>query len=226
LSSGRSELRPHFSLVFCERPLAVLEKLQPQLKVVRKKGRFLEEVNYELRLGFGTGARLLALKCFAGRPPYYAKWVEVFAVLPEIDVEGRKIPFAGSELEALLLDLLARELEGGEALFVEYIYDPETSKLLELGAPPVVTRLGFLLFQFGFTWFKDWYFPEGFMEGGPKLQCEKPVGEEARFKHLAKLREEVAAFIPELHRLSSDTKLGAEAARALNRARAILGLPA
>jgi hypothetical protein len=43
---------------------------------------------------------------------------------------------------------------------------------------------------------------EGFMEGSPKLQCEKPVCEEARLKHLAKMKEEVAAFIPELERLA------------------------
>jgi hypothetical protein len=222
LSSGESELSSSFSLTFCEKPLSLLEKLQPRLKIVKKKGRFREEANYELYLGSEAGIRLLVLKCFAGRPPHYARWIEVFSVLPEIDMGRGKIPFAGSELEALLLGLLAEELEGGESLFVEYTYDPETSKLLKLGAHPVVTRLGFLLFQLGFTWFKDWYFPEGFMEGSPKLQCEKPVCEEARLKHLAKLREEVAAFIPELERLSSDLRLGAEALRALERAKAVL----
>jgi len=222
LSSRESELSSSFSLTFCEKPLSLLEKLQPRLKIVRKKGRFREEANYELYLGTEAGTLFLVLKCFAGRPPHYARWIEVFSVLPKIDVGGCKILFAGSELETLLLDLLAKELEGGEALFVEYAYDPETSKLLKLGAPPVVTRLGFLLLQLGFTWFKDWYFPEGFMEGSPKLQCEKPVNEEARLKHLAKLKEEVTAFIPELERLSSDARLGFEALRALERAEIIL----
>jgi len=211
-----------YSLEFCEGALTSLKRLQPQLRVVKKRGRFREEANYELYLGSEAGARLLVVKCFAGRQPYYARWVEVFAVLPEVEVEGRRVSFAGSELEALLLDLLARELGGGEPLFIEYTYDAETSKLLRLGAPPAVTRLGFLLFQLGFTWFKDWYFPEGFMEGGPKLQCKKPASEEARLRHLARLREEVAAFIPELHRLRSDVKLGAEATRALERAEAVL----
>jgi hypothetical protein len=222
LSSRESELSSSFSLTFCEKPLSLLEKLQPQLKIVRKKGRFREEANYELYLGTEAGTPFLVLKCFAGRSPHYARWIEVFSMLPKIDVGGCKILFAGSELETLLLDLLAKELEGGEALFVEYAYDPETSKLLKLGAPPVVTRLGFFLFQLGFTWFKDWYFPEGFMEGSPKLQCEKPVNEEARLKHLAKLKEEVTAFIPELERLSSDARLGFEALRALERAEIIL----
>lgn len=222
MSSWESELSSSFSLAFCEKPLSLLEKLQPQLKIVRKKGRFREETNYELYLSSEAGVRLLVVKCFAGRPPYYARWIEVFSVLPEIDLGGRKTLLAGSELETLLLDLLAKELEGGEALFVEYAHDPETSKLLKLGAPPAVTRLGFLLFQLGFTWFKDWYFPEGFMEGSPKLQCEKPVSEEARLKHLAKLKEEVRAFIPELERLSGDARLGVAALRALERAKAIL----
>ncbi len=222
MGSRESDLGSSFSFTFCEKTLSLLEKLQPRLKIAGKKGRFREEANYELYLGTEAGIPFLVLKCFAGRPPHYARWIEVFSVLPKINVGGCKIPFAGSELEALLLDLLARELEGGEALFIEYTYDPETSRLLELGAPPVVTRLGFLLFQLGFTWFKDWYFPEGFMEGSPKLQCEKPMNEEARLKHLAKLKEEVTAFIPELERLSSDARLGFEALRALERARIIL----
>ncbi len=221
MSSRESELSS-FSFTFCEKPLSLLEKFQPQLKIVRKKGRFREEANYELYLGSEADVRLLVVKCFAGRPPHYAKWIEVFSVLPEIDVGKGRIPFAGSELETLLLDLLAKELEGGESLFVEYAYDLETSKLLKLGAPPVVTRLGFLLFQLGFTWFKDWYFPEGFMEGSPKLQCEKPLSEEARLKHLAKLKEEVAAFAIELERLSGDARLSAEALRAVERAKVIL----
>jgi len=222
LSSGGGGIQSGFSLAFCEEPLTFLERLQPQLRVVKRRGRFREEANYELYLGPGAGARLLVVKCFAGRPPYYARWVEVFAVLPEVEVGGRRTPFAGSELEALLLGLLAERLRGGESLFIEYTYDAETSKLLRLGAPPAATRLGFLLFQLGFTWFKDWYFPEGFMEGGPKLQCEKPASEEARLRHLSRLKEEVAAFVPELVRLSGDAKLGAEAARALDRAAAIL----
>jgi hypothetical protein len=41
---------------------------------------------------------------------------------------------------------------------------------------------------------------EGFMEGSPKLQCEKLVCEEARLKHLAKMEEEVAAFIARTRR--------------------------
>lgn len=197
--------------------------MRPKLRVAKKRGRFKEEATFELYLGSeATGARLLVLKCFAGRPPYYAKWIEVFAVQPEVELEGLRVAFAGSDLESLLLSLLAEELGGGEALFVEYTYDAETEHLLKLGAPPVVTRLGFLLFRLGFTWFKDWYFPEGFMEGDPKLQSEKPVSEEARARHVAKLREEVAAYLPELRRLKSDAKLGRAAARAFDRAEAFL----
>lgn len=41
--------------------------------------------------------------------------------------------------------------------------------------PEVITHLGFLLFNNGCTWFKEWFLPEGGFEGGQKLQGEKPV---------------------------------------------------
>jgi hypothetical protein len=63
------------------------------------------------------------------------------------------------------------------------------------GFPPPVTRLGFILFRLGFTWFKDWYFPEGLMEGGQKLQGEKPADNEAMIRHLKEIRQEVKIFL-------------------------------
>ncbi|MHA1209321.1 MAG: DUF1122 family protein [Candidatus Freyarchaeota archaeon] len=51
-------------------------------------------------------------------------------------------------------------------------------------SPP---SLGYKLFQLGFTWFKDWYFAEGFWEGGVKLQGEK-TNEQNRNRQLEKIQ--------------------------------------
>jgi hypothetical protein len=66
---------------------------------------------------------------------------------------------------------------------------------IELGVPPHLTRLGFILLENGFTWFKDWYYPEGFMGGNPKLQAEKPINDEVKQKHLENLCIETTLFI-------------------------------
>lgn len=180
--------------MLCKSSLNLL-KISAGIEVVEKPGRFVEERNFELYSG---GLRLLVVKCFNGRPPFYGRWVEVFNVAKTFQLEGTSLPFAGSDLEKILLKILADELKPGETLFVEYGYDLETEYLLRLGAPPVLTRLGFLLLQLGFTRFRDWYYPEGFMEGGQKLQCDKPLDEEARARHLKQLLEEVASYAPHL----------------------------
>ncbi|MEM2388993.1 MAG: DUF1122 family protein, partial [Ignisphaera sp.] len=135
--------------------------------------------------------RLLVMKVFYGRPPYYRRWVEVFSISRELTFNSGIFRFIGSVYEERLIECLSRFLEGGERLFIDYMYDDETRRALELGIPPPLTRLGYMLLQRGFTWFKDWYYPEGFMEGGPKLQVEKPVDENSRKIHMEELCREV-----------------------------------
>ncbi|MCS7105300.1 MAG: DUF1122 family protein [Thermofilaceae archaeon] len=180
--------------MLCKSSLNLLKNTL-RIEVVEKPGRFVEERNFELYSG---GSRLLVLKCFNGRPPFYGRWVEVFNVVKTFQLEGTSLPFAGSDYEKTLLSFLAGELKPGETLFIEYGYDLETERLLRLGAPSVLTRLGFLLLQLGFTRFRDWYYPEGFMEGGQKLQCDKPLDGEARARHLKQLIEEVVSYTPYL----------------------------
>jgi hypothetical protein len=122
------------------------------------QGRFLEEENYTIHL---NGERLLFAKVFYGRKPYYKEWVELF------NIENR---FFGTEAEDLLLELFSRCFR---RLFVEYYNDPQTTKELKSGIPPQETRLGKKLKSLGYTYFKDWYYPEGWMEGGYKLQAER-----------------------------------------------------
>ncbi|MEM1678223.1 MAG: DUF1122 family protein [Ignisphaera sp.] len=163
-----------------------------QVEFTVKSGRFPEEKNMEILLASeNVQKRLLVMKVFYGRPPYYRRWVEVFSISRELTFNSGIFRFIGSVYEERLIECLSRFLEGGERLFIDYMYDDETRRALELGIPPPLTRLGYMLLQRGFTWFKDWYYPEGFMEGGPKLQVEKPVDENSRKIHMEELCREV-----------------------------------
>ncbi|MCS7171517.1 MAG: DUF1122 family protein [Aquificaceae bacterium] len=122
------------------------------------KGRFVEEENITLEV---LGRRIMHLKAFYGRKPYWKEWVELFHIDPE---------FFGSELEDKLYRILSRYFR---RIFVEYYEDKRTLKELISGMPPEKTRLGLKLLALGYRFFKDWYYPEGWMEGGCKLQAEK-----------------------------------------------------
>lgn len=189
------------------------------MKLIAKPGRFVEERNYELWM---LATRLLVVKCFSGRPPHYGRWIEVFAVNPDVETSEGVFTFAGSTLERELLEALAGELRGGEVLYVEYGYDPETEALLRLGLSPYVTRLGYMLLNLGFTILKDFYFPEGFMEGEAKLQGEKPAGEAAERQQYLRVVREVERAVPILKRLAGEPKVARWAANALARAEAIM----
>ncbi len=177
--------------------LSVFNSLEGfETRIVERKGRFPEEVNYEVYVGReGVWVRLLAVKMFKGRPPFYRRWVELFHILPEVSVKGLKYVFLNSLQERELVKCLSSQLSGGEKIFIEYIYDGETYKALEAGIPAPLTRLGYMLFENGFTWFKNWYFAEGFMEGSPKIQGEKPLDENNRMRLLQEICGEVEGFL-------------------------------
>ncbi|MCS7106999.1 MAG: DUF1122 family protein [Acidilobaceae archaeon] len=151
--------------------------LPSSFSLVVRRGRFREEHNVELLL---NGFVVLNLKAFCGRGPYRA-WVELFNIDSKLFLPH----------EPLIYDWVSGSLGGGEPLYVEYSWDPETTFLLDLGVPTVLTRIGIELLQRGFTWFKVWYYPEGFMEGSPKIQGEKPRDLNQRRRNLRELCEEV-----------------------------------
>jgi hypothetical protein len=168
-----------------------------------RPGRYPEEADAVVYAGEETAIRL---KHFAGRwstgaPP----WIE--AALAHTD----------EVFTAELVAALAELLPPGGRLMVGY-GDDETERGLERRFPPVVTPLGKALLDAGCTWFKNWYYPEGWREGESKLQGNKPVSDEARSANLADLRREVEAWLTG----SSGTARDALAARAQARARALL----
>ncbi|MFO8109105.1 MAG: DUF1122 family protein [Thermoplasmata archaeon] len=129
---------------------------------------------------------------YQGEPPHYSPWIEWFSIEPSLF--GR--PFFSSDIEDSLLELCSSALTPGGKIFVEYSEDKETLRELNVGVPIPLTRMGFLMLSHGFTWFKDWYFPEGFNEGGQKLQGEKPLNNERRKEHMEVICEKVKDFTP------------------------------
>ena len=168
----------------------------------RKRGRFPEEEDAVACL---DEKPVLRLKYFAGRPSAGVKpWIEASVVRGD---EG---------LAAELVRALAELLPPGGYLMVSY-GDDETERGLKRRFPPIATPLGKALYDAGATWFKDWYYPEGWMEGGMKLQGNKPVSDEARQAHVAELRAELETWLRAVGEAEDDL-----VARARRRARAVL----
>jgi hypothetical protein len=179
------------------------------------QGRFREEQNLQINLRKDDlDTALLQAKVFFGRRPVYAPWVELFNIEEMISLVDQTINYFDSSIENALIKHFAECLDSGAKIFVEYYNDHETRKQLETGIPVVLSRLGYKMFRYGCTWFKDWYFPEGYMEGNQKLQGEKPLNEKARERHLLAIREEVLNFTNTMKRQDNP---GEYVRRALNR---------
>jgi hypothetical protein len=159
------------------------------------RGRFREEVNLNVYLKEDElEDRLLDIKVFYGRPPHHAPWVEFFDIKNLVSLGGKTIEYFDSVFEDKLLSIFSQATNPGASIFVEYYEDEETRRQLGAGLPPPVSRLGYKLFKLGFTWFKDWYFAEGFWEGGQKLQGEKP-NDESRTRQLKEIYGEAKTFL-------------------------------
>jgi len=124
---------------------------------------------------------------------YYigSKWIRPWM---EIDYS----PVTGAEFDSAdeaLFQLLSELIPPGGHLSVSYIDHRMTARALLAGVPPAATPLGFLLWRSGCRWFKDWYFAEGWKEGGIKLQGEKPLNETRKKENTQKIVEELTEFL-------------------------------
>lgn len=153
------------------------------IKGIADRGRFSEEYNVDLYSG--TGVKLLTLKVFLGRGRYYGPWVEVFNVNESV----------WGAIDEWLIRQVASYLSPGSVIYVEYLTDRETAVQLQRGYPPALTRLGYLMLKVGFTWFKDWYYPEGWLEGGPKLEGQLPLNCLDAEEKWGRIRGEAEAFL-------------------------------
>jgi hypothetical protein len=140
---------------------------------------------------------LMDVTFFVGIKPWYYPWIEI-AYSYDFEIDNQKVFFySNSDIELTLVRLFCDALPPAGKLFVSYDSDDETRKGLMMNIPMVLSRLGFLMFTYGCTWFKDWYFPEGGFEGGQKLQGEKPLTPADKKRHLGQLKNEVSDFILE-----------------------------
>lgn len=89
-----------------------------------------------------------------------------------------------------VLELLARELGAGSSLMVAYDKGP-TFDALRRKVPPAATPIGLALLRAGCRWLKDWYYPEGGLEGGMKLQGVVPLSESHRRRSASALLREL-----------------------------------
>ena len=138
---------------------------------------------------------LMDIIFFAGVKPWYNPWIEIGYTFDINEDDNRLFSYFDSDIEQKLIHLFCNALPPAGKLFVSYDADDETQRGLMMNIPMVLSRLGFLMYMNGCTWFKDWYFPEGGVEGGQKLQGEKPLDTNHKKRHLCQLKEEVSNFI-------------------------------
>jgi hypothetical protein len=92
-----------------------------------------------------------------------------------------------------VLPEVARALGPGASIMVAYGNDA-TQFALRRKVPPQATPLGLALLDAGCRWFKDWYFPEGGLEGSMKLQGVVPLDEEHMRRASRRLLEELESW--------------------------------
>ena len=181
-------------------------------------GRFDEEINLDIYLKRGKKEfKLLIAKIFFGRG-YYKPWVELFAISPELSFVNFQLQYFDSKVEDKILEIFGKSLGPGENIYVEYEQDKETLYIEQHGIAMPISRLGYKLLKNGFTWFKDWYFPEGYLEGSRKLQGEKPLNEKIKLSQLKRIQHEVRESLRKLKGDESDAYL----TRAIVRAKKLL----
>ena len=105
----------------------------------------------------------MGMTVFLGRPPHYRPWVELHDWDPGLYQAG---------LLTRLLPALKMVLPPGSLLYLEYIGEPHTRRMLERGARVEETPLGKALLESGFRSLENLYYPEGYREGHPKIRAQ------------------------------------------------------
>lgn len=160
------------------------------------EGRFGNEIKFEIFLDAGDAVseQPVAYGIYFAGESYYRPWLEVH-YNETVGIDSMDLSLMEGGLDEKLFKHLSGLLPPASHIMVFYSNHPETEKALTLDVPPPATYIGYLLFQAGCTWFKDWYFPEGFMEGDVKLQGNKSLDQEHRKKALNNLKSELLQFL-------------------------------
>ena len=151
-----------------------------------KPGLISDILNFELYLQNSNRelSKKPIIKCsfFKGRKNYYP-WVD-FYYYPQTSFLNNPVNINNEKLNETLFQFISNLIPDGGHMMVVYLNHIETNLGLQKGVPPPITELGYLLWNVGCTWFKDWYFSEGFREGDVKLQGEKPLNKTIQKEHL------------------------------------------
>lgn len=191
-----------------------------------KKGRTKRETYFNLYLRRGEACSLAPVVqglYFGGMDESIRPWLE-FRYAPYIEFPPHdRIDLEAQDFSFVLVSSLRQLVQPGGSLMVIYggeahPFLSDTEKGLKGNFPPPTTPLGFCLWRTGCRWFKDWYFSEGWMEGGMKLQASYPLDEYLARKGEARTRTELSQFV--LDFAGRDTSVSED--EALARARHIL----
>jgi hypothetical protein len=150
---------------------------------------------FRLQLDGEGGPRRFVEALYNDGPYPGQNWAEIYDLdLPE--------SLHGNDQFALALapylQPVADAIPPGGHLMAEYEkLDWHTTQVgLLAGIPPIATPMGVLLFELGCgDSFKDWYFPEGGMEGNRKLQGNKAYSAGQRREMRARRAEELERFL-------------------------------
>jgi hypothetical protein len=141
---------------------------------------------------------------FVGRGDYIKAWIE-FRYNPRAEFpDGAAVDLEEMGLTHELFSLLGGMIPPGGSMMVIYGAEShplstDTEKGLKRAFPPAATPFGYYLWGIGLRWFKDWYFPEGWMEGGMKLQATRPLDESIKAQREEKARGELTIFVDKMH---------------------------
>lgn len=128
----------------------------------------------------------------------------------EVRIDHTPIRLSTSGSDVKLFQQMGSVIPLGGSMMVAYrmFYGEEqihkdTREALDMGIPPVLTPLGYLMFRADCGWsFRDWYFAEGGREGPEKLQGFKPISDEHRKQVSAQLVQSIARFLEDSRSLS------------------------
>lgn len=152
--------------------------------IERKSGRFREEVRWKL---VWEGESVAIGLAFSGRGQI-PRWLD-FEFFPPSSWTSQDFQ--------RFWEVCAEVVGEGGKVMVGYENFPETLQALQRGVPPILTPLGSALRKAGFWGFKDWYYPEGWAEGGRKLQAERPRSQDLR-RYQVMRKWEVRQVLPRL----------------------------
>ncbi len=162
-------------------------------------GRFPEETNFIVFLKAEDGTisknAVVKGKYFAGRGKFYKPWLEINYYCVVQFNSSKTVILSDNSLDEKLFKNLLKLLPPGSHIMVVYSNHKETREALDRGVPAVVTPIGYLLWKSGCTWFKNWYYSEGFWEGDIKLQGNKPMNQNHRRKNLLEIRKELIELL-------------------------------